>query len=462
MQHFPIYLDTAHADIAVIGNGEAALAKLRLLFKTQARITVFAPDAEPELVRAVSEHGHTLVRKTPQAQDLAGMRLVYSATEDAAQDAENAALGRSVGALVNIVDNLHGSDFITPAIVDRDPVVVAIGTEGAAPVLARAIKKDMEERLPTALGRLAQVGKAFRPKAEALPPGRARRDFWEDYYLKAGPDLMARPDAVDPQHMLHALLERHLARDHRAGRVDLVGAGPGNAELMTLRARRLLDRADVVIHDRLVTPEVLELARREALFIAVGKEGFGPSTPQDDINALMVDHARKGAHVVRLKGGDAAIFARLDEETEALDAAGIDWGVTPGITAASAASAAIGRSLTRRGRNTGLHILTAHDKDGIAAQDWAALARPDTVAAIYMGKRAARVIQGRLLMQGAAPATPVTLVENASHPDQTITACTLDTLAQTVLSLHGPVVMLLGVTPAHAAHVLPELNEVTA
>ncbi|MCC5958790.1 MAG: uroporphyrinogen-III C-methyltransferase [Rhodobacteraceae bacterium] len=462
MQHFPIYLDTAHANIAVIGNGEAALAKLRLLFKTQAHITVFAPAPEPELATAVHAQGHTLIRHAPQAQDLAGMRLVYSATEDDAQDAANAALARSVGALVNIVDNLGGSDFITPAIVDRDPVVVAIGTEGAAPVLARAIKKDMEERLPAGLGRLARVGKAFRPQAEALPLGRARRDFWSDYYLKSGPELMANADDAILHDELKASLRRHLANTDQTGRVDLVGAGPGNPELMTLRARRLLDRADVVIHDRLVTGDILELARREAVFIAVGKEGFGPSTPQDDINALMVEHARKGAHVVRLKGGDAAIFARLDEETEALDAAGIDWGVTPGITAASAASAAIGRSLTRRGRNTDLHILTAHDKDGIADLDWAALARPDTVAAIYMGKRAARVIQGRLLMQGAAPATPVTLVENASHPEQTVTPCRLDTLAQTVTSCRGPVVMLLGLTPARATAVLPQLAEVTA
>ncbi|MDD7970547.1 siroheme synthase CysG [Roseinatronobacter alkalisoli] len=462
MQHFPIYLDTAGADIAVIGNGAAALAKLRLLFKTQARITVFAPAAEPDLAHAVKTQGHTLIAHAPQAQDLAGMRLVYSATEDAAQDAANAALARSVGALVNIVDNLDGSDFITPAIVDRDPVVVAIGTEGAAPVLARAIKKDIEDHLPAGLGTLASAGKAFRPQAEALPHGRARRDFWADYYLKAGPDLLAGTGSTTPQDALQELLHRHLATTASAGRVDLVGAGPGNPELMTLRARRLLDRADVVIHDRLVTGDILELARREALFIAVGKEGFGPSTPQEHINALMIEHASQGAHVVRLKGGDAAIFARLDEETDALDAAGIDWGVTPGITAASAASAAIGRSLTRRGRNTGLHILTAHDKDGIADLDWSALARPDAVAAIYMGKRAARVIQGRLLMQGAAPATPVTLVENASHATQTITACRLETLAHSVRSLRGPVVMLLGLSPAGAVSVLPQLIEESA
>ena len=217
----------------------------------------------------------------------------------------------------------------------------------------------------------------------------------------------------------------------------------------------------MVIHDRLVTPEILELARREATFIAVGKEGFGPSVSQDRINALTIDHARDGAHVVRLKGGDTAIFARLDEETEALTEAGIDWSVTPGITAASAAAAAAGRSLTRRGRNSQLRVLTAHDLNGFAEQDWHALARPGAVAAIYMGKRAARFLQGRLLMHGADGATPVTLVENASRPDQRILSSRLDRLSTdlTAAQLIGPVVTLFGISPARAEATLPQLIE---
>jgi len=230
---------------------------------------------------------------------------------------------------------------------------------------------------------------------------------------------------------------------------------------MTVKARRLLDAADVVIHDRLVPAAILDLARREASFVAVGKEGFGPSTPQQAINALMVQHARAGARVVRLKGGDASVFGRLDEETAALTEAGIDWSVSPGITAASAAAAAIGASLTRRGRNSEVRLLTAQDVEGLADHDWRTLARPGAVAAIYMGKRAARFLQGRLLMHGADPATPVTLVENASRPDQRILASRLDRLAADLAEAApgGPALTLFGLAPAKAAAALPALIE---
>ncbi len=305
-----------------------------------------------------------------------------------------AALARADGALVNIVDNLADSAFITPAIVDRDPVIVAIGTEGAAPVLARAIKTDLEERLPATLGLLARIGKGFRALAEILPHGRARRDFWADYYFATGPKAVEAHGAEAVQPALNRLLDRHLARDAAQGHVDFVGAGPGDPDLLTLKARKALDQADVVIHDRLVTPQILELARREAVMIDAGKEGFGTSTAQADINTMIVEHAEQGLHVVRLKSGDPTVFGRLDEEIEACDDAGISWRIIPGITAASAAVAQIGQSLTRRDRNSSVRFLTGHDMKGFAEHDWKALARPGEVAAIYMGKKTARFIQG--------------------------------------------------------------------
>lgn len=461
MQHFPIFLDLAGRPVVIAGEGAFALAKLRLLLKTEARISLFAPSPEPDLEATAAAHGVPLHRRLPGAADLAGAALAYGAWGEAAADARLARLARAAGVLVNVVDNLEGSDFITPAIVDRDPVTIAIGTEGAAPVLARAIKTDLEERLPQGLGALARAGKLFRHRAEALPQGRARRDFWADYYFQTGPQVLAEAGAELLDHALEALLADHLRRAPGAGRVDLVGAGPGDPELMTLKARRLLDAADVVIHDRLVPAAILELARREAVFVAVGKEGFGPSTPQDDINAAMIAHAQAGARVVRLKGGDASVFGRLDEETGALTEAGIDWAVTPGITAASAAAAAIGASLTRRGRNSDLRLLTAQDVQGFADHDWRSLARPGAVAAIYMGKRAARFLQGRLLMHGADGATPVTLVENASRPDQRILTSRLDRLTADLAEAApvGPVITLFGLAPARAAAALPALIE---
>ncbi len=460
MQHFPIFLSVAGRRIVLAGGGGAALAKLRLLRKTEAHLTVFAKDPAPEIVAWAKSGNLRLVCRAMEPGDSTCAVLAYAATEDAEEDARIAALARADGALVNIVDNLQDSAFITPAIVDRDPVTVAIGTEGAAPVLARAIKADLEERLPQALGRLARIGKAFRKMADILPMGRARRDFWRDYYFSTGPAAAAKGgDAVDVA--LDDLLTHHLTRTDGPGRVAFVGAGPGDPELLTLKARNAIDRADVVIHDRLVAPEILELARREAVIIEAGKEGFGPAMPQDDITQLILNHALEGAHVVRLKSGDPSVFGRLDEELDAVTAAGIEASVVPGITAASSAAADLGTSLTRRGRNSELRFITGHDMDGFADHDWRHLATPGIVAAIYMGKRAARFVQGRLMMHGADPTTPVSVVENASRPDRRVLDCTLGTLSADLddADLRGPAVMMLGIAPRSADISLSEFPQ---
>lgn len=238
----------------------------------------------------------------------------------------------------------------------------------------------------------------------------------------------------------------------QAGHVVFVGAGPGAADLLTVRATDALKSAEVILYDRLISSDVLALAPRHALQIDVGKTAFGPSTPQAEINDLIVNHAREGARVIRLKSGDSTVFGRLDEEIEACDAAGIAWSIVPGITAASAAVATIGQSLTRRGRNASVRLLTGHDTRGFADHDWAALARPGEVAAIYMGKSSARFIQGRLMMHGASGATPVSLVENASRPDQRVIATTLADLSESLdaAALKGPVLTLFGLSPRAA------------
>jgi uroporphyrin-III C-methyltransferase len=245
--------------------------------------------------------------------------------------------------------------------------------------------------------------------------------------------------------------------DRPNGHVAFVGAGPGDPELLTLKALRALEAADVVIHDRLVTRAVLELAGDGARRIDVGKQGFGPSARQADITALIVEHAAAGARVVRLKGGDPTVFGRLDEEVTAVAAAGLDWQIVPGITAASASAAAIGQSLTQRRRNSAVRFLTGHDVQGFADHDWHALARPGEVAAIYMGRNSARFIQGRLIMHGADRATPVTVVENAARPDQRILATTLERLPQDLAAarMTGPALTFYGLAPRAAAAELP-------
>lgn len=238
----------------------------------------------------------------------------------------------------------------------------------------------------------------------------------------------------------------------RPGHVAFVGAGPGDADLLTLKALKALQSAEVIIHDRLVSEEILARASPSARHIDVGKQGFGRSTAQSEIDALIVEHAARGAQVVRLKGGDPSVFGRLDEEIDACDAAGIGWHVIPGITAASASAAAIGQSLTKRGRNSALRLLTGHDMKGFADHDWRTLARPGEVAAIYMGKASARFVQGRLLMHGADRRTPVTLVENASRTDERVLATTLERLPADLAAWEatGPALTFLGLAPRDA------------
>lgn len=244
--------------------------------------------------------------------------------------------------------------------------------------------------------------------------------------------------------------------------VTFVGAGPGAAAHLTLGAFRALSEAEVVIHDRLVGDEILALIPPAALRLDMGKEGFGPSAAQAAINAALVAQALDGRRVVRLKGGDCGIFGRLDEEMEALEAAGLRFAIVPGLTAAAVAAAEIGQSLTRRGRNAALRIVTGHDMAGFAEQDWRGLARRGEVAAIYMGKKSARFIQGRLMMHGADPATPVALVENVSRADQRILAATLATLPEAAATLDGPAVILYGLAPRRAATAARQLKEATA
>lgn len=462
MRHFPIFVATSGKRIVVSGAGETAVPKLRLLFKSDADIAVFGENPTPELLRWAAEGRLSLHARTIVADDVEGATLLYAANDDPVEDARVLKLGQDAGVLTNIVDNLGDSEFITPAIVDRDPVTVAIGTEGTAPVLARKIKADVEALLPASLGPLARIGARFRGRANMLPFGRARREFWSRFFFDLGPKALADGGKQAAESTLYDILGESLTREKADGSVALVGAGPGDPDLMTRRALKLLHEADVVIHDRLVSPEILELARREAIVIEAGKTGFGQSWKQADINAAMIDHASDGHKVVRLKGGDPVIFGRLDEEMTALREAGVAFEVVPGITTASAAAAALNVSLTARGRNSSLRIMTAHDMNGFAEADWRALAEPGSAAAIYMGKKAATFLRGRLLMHGASQNAAVTVIENVSRIDQRVIATTLMDLPDALEAAdpQGPVILLYGIAPQEAAAL--DLNGIQA
>ncbi|OWU83276.1 siroheme synthase [Oceanicola sp. 22II-s10i] len=293
MRHFPIFVNMDNARVVLSGGGDAALAKLRLLMKTSARIEVYTEAPAQEIIDWVREGRIHLTRRALAPEDVPGSVLVYAADEDETLDARTAALARACGVLVNIVDNLNDSAFITPAIVDRDPVCVAIGTEGAAPMLARSIKADLESRLPASLGLLTRAAQAFRRAAEALPHGRPRRAFWTEYFDRAGPDAYDAGGEVALDPALTLLLDRHLQTETQEGRITLTWTGSDDPDLLTLKARKAIDTADVVIHDAGVAPAVLELARREARIVRLERPSDVPPMPR-----LLADHAAKGAQVL--------------------------------------------------------------------------------------------------------------------------------------------------------------------
>jgi uroporphyrin-III C-methyltransferase/precorrin-2 dehydrogenase/sirohydrochlorin ferrochelatase len=324
-------------------------------------------------------------------------------------------------------------------------------------MLARRIKAMIEETLPQHTGIMARLAGQFRHRLAAFS-GTFRRRFWGRFFDQLAPRLVATGGAVTParwQAAMETLLndQSHLGEDDTTSPIAFVSAGPGDPDLMTVKARKALNMADVVLYDRLVSPQIMELARREATRIEVGKTGYGHAMAQAEINHLLISHGKTGAKVVRLKSGDAGIYGRLDEEIKACDDAGLSVLVIPGVTSAAAAAAEMGVSMTRRGRNSELRYLTARDVRGFADYQWQDLAATGSVAAIYMGLRAIPYLQGRLLMHGADPATPVTLAARVSHPDQSLIATTLEGVARAAEAEHlsGPVVIMLGLSPHHSA-----------
>ena len=464
MNYFPIFVQAEGLKIVVAGAGSFAEAKIRLILKTPAALEVVAASEPTAAISAWAEEGRlVLTRRSIRQEDVSGAGLVYAAHMDDVLDDQVVAWAHEAGVWVNAVDRQDASDFITPAVVDRAPVVVAIGTEGAGPVLARWVKAKIEALLPSNVGALARLARRHRPMAKQVPVGKPRRSFWQALFqsLLASPALLDESEKALDDHVAR-VLDQCLNRGVPAGRVDFIGAGPGDADLITVKGSRILHDADVVIHDRLVGEAVLDLARREALMIDVGKKGFGAATSQDEINSLIVAHALKGQHVVRLKGGDPSIFGRLDEEIAACKAADIHWQVVPGITTASAASASLGCSLSRRERNQEITFLTGHSMKGYAEHDWQRLAEPGRVIAIYMGRRSAQFLQSRMMMFGADPQTPVQCLTDVSLPTETHLSARLDNFAQRLQAAVSdqPLLILYGVEDSSTGQLMRSLDAI--
>ncbi|HKQ80883.1 MAG TPA: siroheme synthase CysG [Steroidobacteraceae bacterium] len=457
MDYFPIFLRLSGEPVLVVGGGSIAARKVELLLRSAARVTVVAPELCERLqtLRDRGEIQHRAEEFAPAA--IEGMRLVIAATDSEAVNAWVARFADSRHIPVNVVDDRKLSRFIMPAIVDRSPVIVAIGSSGDAPVLTRRLREKIETLLPERLGRLATVAGRLREFVKArVADAASRRKFWERFFdgPLAADVLTGRGDVSEAQleQQLPALLAQINTAETGQGEVALVGAGPGDPGLLTLRGLRALQNADVILYDRLVSDEVLDLARRDAERIYVGKAAGQAHVSQDDINALLVKHARAGRRVCRLKGGDPFIFGRGGEELEALAAAGIRFEVVPGITAAAGCAAYAGIPLTHRNHAQALTLVTGHCKGETDQLDWALLARPGHTAVFYMGLSHLPDILRQLVAHGVPGERAAALVEDGTRSTQRVITGTLADLATRAEAqgVKSPALLIVGeVTRLH-------------
>lgn len=425
MKQLPVFFNLKGRRVLLIGATEAAFAKGRLLVAAGAQIVLFDVPADfnlPEDFKPFDVNANV-----PAASELSGAVLIFISTGSEARDKALAELALQQNVLVNVVDRPHLSTFSTPAIVDRDPVTIAISTGGAAPALARRLRRMIDGLLPSGLGNLARVSGEFRTSAAALiSNGANRRRFWDRVFGRN--QLAALSDKQDTDIRSELIrLANTAANDQAEGRVLLVGAGPGDPDLLTLKAHRALSEADVIVHDKLVSDAVLDYARRDARRIFVGKSRAKHTVPQDEINAILVREAMAGNMVVRLKGGDPLIFGRAGEEIEALRAAGVELEIVPGITAAAGCAASAEIPLTHRDHSQAVTFATGQLREG-QIQDWSGLAGGGRTLVIYMGLKTAAPTVDALIRDGFDTSTPVAVIENGTRVDERKIFATLETL----------------------------------
>jgi uroporphyrin-III C-methyltransferase/precorrin-2 dehydrogenase/sirohydrochlorin ferrochelatase len=449
----PVFFTLADRRVILAGTSAGALWKAELLQAAGARVDLFGGYGDEELAEfALGERVRLQTRHWTDT-DFIGAALAVGEFAAEADASSFRAAAHRAGIPVNIVDRPALCDFQFGSIVNRSPLVIGISTAGAAPVFGQAVRAQIETLLPEGFARWAEAAQAWRPSVQELDPDfRTRRSFWEAFTREA----LTRPSALPSDHLRDELLESlgQPGAGTALGSVLLVGAGPGDPELLTLKAVRVLQSADVVLFDDLVSPAIVDMARREATRITVGKRGHKPSCGQDEISALLVSLARQGKKVVRLKGGDPTIFGRANEEIEALRDAGIPFEIVPGVTAASGAAAAAGVSLTERDLARRVQFITAHTREGSLPDDldWQALADPRATTVVYMGVKTLPLLVERLLSGGIASDTPALFVESATRRDERVIAAPLSLLPSKVAAAapSGPSLVLIGAAIGHS------------
>ena len=451
MSLFPLFANLNGRAVLVVGGGDVATRKTRALLRAGAQVSVGARELSAELADW-SERGRIrALRGDFQPAWLEQVWLVVAATDDAALNRRVAQAADARRVFANVVDDAALSSFHVPAIVDRAPLIIAVSSGGAAPMLARWVRERIEILFDGTLGSLAGLLERKRAaiRARHAEP-RARRGFYARLLDGRVWQMLRNGRGVDAERELDRVLQQQPAR--RAGSVALVGAGPGDAGLLTLRALRALNEADVIVHDRLVGAEVLELARRDAHFIDVGKQARNHQATQEQIHALLLQHARAGKRIVRLKGGDPFVFGRGGEELEFLRAHGIAYEVVPGITAALACAAYAGVPLTHRDHAQSVRFVTAHCRQSLDTLDWRALAAERQTLAIYMGVAQLETLRAKLLEHGRSAHTPFALIENGSTPLQRVIAGVLDDVARLASrhAVQSPALLIVGEVAALA------------
>jgi uroporphyrin-III C-methyltransferase/precorrin-2 dehydrogenase/sirohydrochlorin ferrochelatase len=453
LARLPVFYALAGKRAVVAGGSAAAAWKAELLIAAGAAVDVYALDASEELAElAATAPLITLHPRAIEAADFNGAAMAIGGFEDDGQAAAFAALARAAGVPVNVIDKPAFCDFSFGAIVNRSPLVIGISTDGAAPVFGQAIRAKLEALIPRGFARWAEAARQWRPRVQALALSfRERRRFWERFTERA----VAEPDRAPATSDIDALMAETRSVAGNVGSIVLVGAGPGDPELLTLRAVRALQSADVILIDDLVSSQVLDFARREAKKMMVGKTGHGPACKQSEINELMIKLAKSGKRVVRLKGGDPMIFGRAGEEIAACRAANIPVEVVPGISAAQGAASRLLVSLTHRSQARKLQYITGHDRDGRLPSDidWRALADPAATTIVYMPKKTLRELGERAIAQGLAPSTPAVAVANATRPNETIVTGTIADIADRIEAdaPDGPVLVMIGKVLAEVA-----------
>jgi uroporphyrin-III C-methyltransferase/precorrin-2 dehydrogenase/sirohydrochlorin ferrochelatase len=447
----PLFHKLDGRKVVLAGSGEAALWKAELLAAAGADLVILAGDAA-DLFRALANDPPAgtvaVIERGWQPADFDGAALAVGDIESDDEARAFATAARQAGIPVNVVDKPEFCDFAFGSLVNRSPLVVAISTDGASPVFGQTIRAKIEALLPAGLKGWAQAAKDWRPAVQARElPFALRRAFWEKFTDRAMAAPERTPEAADEGELFAALRRLEGAHDG-TGRVTLVGAGPGDPELLTLKAIRALQSADIILYDDLVSAGVLEFARREAKRMLVGKTGYGPSVKQGDINALIVSLASQGKHVVRLKGGDPGIFGRAGEEIEACEKAGIPVALVPGISAAQGAAASLGLSLTHRDHARRLQFVTGHARTGDLPDDldWQAMADPHATTVVYMARATLAGFRDRALAAGLDPQTPAIAVLAATQPAEQRLDATIATLPERLgeLPAKGPLLVLIG------------------